>query len=57
MTIDRDEEGSGQDPFIYTHKIRVSKLNTYKTLAFAVTCLKMLSTTQNYNMANRKCVK
>ena len=32
-------------------------LNTYKTLDNAVTYLKMLSTTQNYNMANRKYVK
>ena len=57
MTTDRDEEGRGQGPFIYTQKVRVSKLNTYKTLAYAVTYLKMLSTTQNYNLANRKCVK
>ena len=41
MTTDRDEEGRGQGPFIYTHtkKVRVSKLNTYKTLAYAVTYL------------------
>ena len=32
-------------------------LNTYKTFAYAVTYLKMLSTAQNYNMANKKCVK
>ena len=40
-----------------TSKVRFSNLNTYKTLAYAVTYLKILSTTQNYNMANRKCVK
>ena len=61
MTTDRDEEGRGQGPFIYTHthtqKVRVSKLNTYKTLAYAVIYLKMISTTQNYNLANRKSVK
>ena len=38
MTIDRDEEGRDQGTFIYTHKkrFRVSKLNTYKTLRYAV---------------------
>jgi len=49
MTIDRDEEGRDQGTFIYTHKnVRVSKLNNYKTLAYAVTYLKMVSTAQNY---------
>ena len=59
MTTDRDEEGRGQGPFIYAHKkkVRVSTLNIYKTLAYAVKYLKMLSTTQNYNTANRKWVK
>jgi len=59
MTNDRDEEGRGQGPFIYEHKkkVRVSTLNIYKTLAYAVTYLKMLSTKQNYNTAKRKCVK
>ena len=42
---------------LHTQKVRVSKLNNCKTLAYAVTYLKMLSTTQNYNTANRKCVK
>ena len=58
MTIDRDEEGRGQGAIhLHTQNFRVSKLNTYKTLAYAATYLKMLSTPQNYNMANRKCVK
>ena len=57
MTINRDEEGGGQAPFIYTQKVRVSNLNTYKTFVYAVIYLKMLSTTHNYNLANRKCVK
>ena len=34
---------------LHTHKkVWASKLNTYKTLAYALTYLKMLSTTQNY---------
>jgi len=38
MTTDRDEEGRGQGPFIYMHKkVRVSKLNTYKTVAYLPT--------------------
>ena len=39
MTIFRDGEERGQGPFIYTQKVRVSKLNTYKTLAYAATYL------------------
>ena len=38
MTTDRDEGGRGQGPFIYTHK-KSRFLNTYKTLAYAVTYL------------------
>jgi len=47
MTTDRDEEGRGQG-HSFTHKKRgrVSKLNTNKTFACAVTYLKMLSTAQ-----------
>ena len=56
MTIERDQERRGQGSFIYTQK-KSGFLNTYKTLAYAVTYLKMLSIAQNYNMANRKCVK
>ena len=56
MTIERDEERRGQGSFIYTKK-KTGFLNTYKILAYAVTYLKMLSIAQNYNMANRKCVK
>ena len=38
MTTDRDEEGSGQrHSFTHTKKVRVSKLNTYKTFAYGVT--------------------
>jgi len=47
MATDRDEEGRGQGhSFTHTKKGRVSKLNTYKTFAYAVTYLKMLSTAQ-----------
>ena len=48
MTIDRDEERRDQGTFIYTHKKRSGFLNTYKTLAYAVTYLKLLSTAQKY---------
>ena len=58
MTTDSDEEGRGQGhSFTHTKKGRVSKLNTYKTFAYAVTYLEILSTAQNYNMANRPYVK
>jgi len=56
MTIERDQERRGQGSFIYT-KEKSGFLNTYKTLAYAVTYLKMISIAQNYNMDNRKCLK
>ena len=37
MTIERDEKGRGQDPFIYTKKKKAGFLNIYKTYAYAVT--------------------
>jgi len=53
MTIDRDEEGRSQGHlFTHTKKVRVSKLNTYKTFAYAVTYLKMLSTAQKLHRTN-----
>ena len=42
---------------LHTHKIRVSKLKTYKIFAYAITYLKMFPTAQNCNMANRQYVK
>jgi len=42
---------------IHLHTQKVRGLNTYKTLAYAPTYLEMLSTAQNYNMANRQYVK
>ena len=53
MTTDRDEEGRGQGhSFTHTKKVRVSKLNTYKTFAYAV-----INTAQYCNMAKRQYVK
>jgi len=57
MTIDRDEEGRGQGHSFTHKKVRVSKLNTYKTFAYAVTYLKMLSTAQKLHRTNRQDVK
>ena len=54
MTTDRDEERRGQGPFIYTQK-KSGFLNTYKTLAYAVTYLKRLSITQKYPGQYLKC--
>ena len=42
---------------LHTQKVRVSKLNTYKTFAYAVTYLKMLSTAQKLHRTNRQYVK
>ena len=42
------KEGIRAHSFTHTKKVRVSKLNTYKTLAYAVTYLKIFSTAQNY---------
>jgi len=42
---------------LHTQKmVRVSKLNTYKTLAYAVTYLKMISTAQNYVQHSQETV-
>ena len=44
--------------FTHTHTHKKSGfLKTCRTLAYAVTYLKMLSAAQNYNMANRQYVK
>ena len=42
------KEGGGHIHLHTQKKVRVSKLNTYKTLAYAVIYLKMFSTAQNY---------
>ena len=42
---------------LHTQKVRVSKLKTCKTLAYAVIHLEILFTAQNCNMANRQYVK
>ena len=39
---------------LHIKKVRCSK---HKTLVYAAPYLKMLSAAQNYNMANRQCVK
>jgi len=41
-------EGIRAHSFTNTKKNRVSKLNIYNTVAYAVTYLKMISTAQNY---------
>jgi len=43
--------------FTHTKKVRVSKLNTYKTFAYAVTYLKMLSTAKKLHRTERQYVK
>ena len=42
---------------LHTKKFRVSKLNTYKTFAYAVTYLKMLSAAHKLHRTNRQYVK
>ena len=49
------KEGVRAHSFTHTKKVRVSKLNTYKTLAYAVKYLKMLSITQKYPGHYLKC--
>jgi len=42
---------------LHTQKVRVSKLKKYKTFAYAVTYLKILSTAQKLHRTNRQYVK
>ena len=58
MTTDSDKEGRGQGhSFTHTKKFSVSKLNSYKTFAPAVTYLKILSAAQKLHRTKRQYVK